>query len=83
MRRVRHLARSAAFIGLLHADGVSGRVPARAYARDLSERVERILCGYLPDGHRLTDHLTPAVVMVSGAVTGPTPGTREHRALAA
>ncbi|MFD7688581.1 TetR/AcrR family transcriptional regulator [Streptomyces sp. NPDC059781] len=78
-----HLAQSAAFIGLLHADGASGRLSAHAYAQDLSERVERALRGCLPDGHRLTDDLMLAVAMVSGAVTGPTPETREHRALAA
>ncbi|MFJ7134483.1 TetR/AcrR family transcriptional regulator [Streptomyces fungicidicus] len=80
-----HLAQSAAFIGLLHADGASGRFAAHAYARELSERVERALRGCLPDGHRLADpdDLMLAVAMVSGAVTGPTREGREHRALAA
>ncbi|CAL9638764.1 TetR/AcrR family transcriptional regulator [Streptomyces sp. Tu 3180] len=83
-----HLTQSAAFIGLLHADGVSGRFHAHAFARDLSERVERALRRCLPDGHRLgapdaPDDLMLAVAMVSGAATGPTREEREHRALAA
>ncbi|MFC9606351.1 TetR family transcriptional regulator [Streptomyces niveus] len=48
-----HLAQSAAFIGLLHADGANGRLRAHASAQDLSERFERALRGCLPDGHRL------------------------------
>ncbi|TXL88145.1 TetR/AcrR family transcriptional regulator [Streptomyces sp. IB2014 016-6] len=83
-----HLAQSAAFIGLLHADGANGRFRAHALAGDLSERFERSLRGCLPDGHRLgaadaPDDLMLAVAMVSGAVTGPTPEERERRALAA
>ncbi|EFE71053.1 TetR/AcrR family transcriptional regulator [Streptomyces viridosporus] len=83
-----HLTQSAAFIGLLHADGASGRLPAHAFARELSERVERALRGCLPEGHRLgapdaPDDLMLAVAMVSGAVTGPTHRERAHRALAA
>ncbi|MEU0743055.1 helix-turn-helix domain-containing protein [Streptomyces sp. NPDC006134] len=83
-----HLAQSAAFIGLLHADGTSGRFHAHACARDLSDRVERALRRCLPDGHRLgapdtPDDLMLAVAMVSGAVTGPTQEERERRALAA
>lgn len=92
-----HLVRSAAFIGLLHADGASGRfhadgedgrVHTHALARDLSERFERALRGCLPDGHRpgvpdASDDLMLAVAMVSGAVIGPTPEERERRALAA
>lgn len=83
-----HLVQSAAFIGLLHADGANGRFPAHALARELSGRFERALRGCLPDGHRLgapdaPDDLMLAVAMVSGAVTGPTPEERERRALAA
>ncbi|MFE2499110.1 TetR/AcrR family transcriptional regulator [Streptomyces scopuliridis] len=79
-----HLTESAAFIGLLHADGAS-RSGIRAYALALSERVERALRGHLPDGHRLgaADDLMLAIAMVSGAVTGPTREERERRALAA
>ncbi|MCI3221312.1 TetR/AcrR family transcriptional regulator [Streptomyces sp. NP-1717] len=83
-----HLVQSAAFIGLLHADGANGRSHAHALAPDLSERFARALRGCLPDGHRLAapdapDDLMLAVAMVSGAVIGPTPEERERRALAA
>lgn len=80
-----HLTESAAFIGLLHAEGAEGRAGIRAYALALSDRVERGLRGHLPDGHRLAagNDLMLAVAMVSGAVTGPTREERERRALAA
>ncbi|MEE1738680.1 helix-turn-helix domain-containing protein [Streptomyces sp. BE147] len=80
-----HLTESAAFIGLMHADGAGSRSGVRAHALALSERVERGLRGHLPDGHRLggANDLMLAVAMVSGAVTGPTREEREHRALAA
>ncbi len=82
-----HLTQSAAFIGLLHADGANGGPSVAAFARDLSERVERALRRCLRDGHRLgaperPDDLMLAVAMVSGAVTGPTREEREERALA-
>lgn len=80
-----HLTQSAAFIGLLHADGASAGPGARGCARNLSERVERALSGCLPHGHPLggPGALMLAVAMVSGAVTGPTREDRENRALAA
>ncbi|MFF1695835.1 TetR/AcrR family transcriptional regulator [Streptomyces sp. NPDC058257] len=80
-----HLTESAAFIGLLHAEGAGGHSDISAYAVDLSERVERGLRGHLPEGHRLgaADDLMLAVAMVSGAVTGPTREERERRAMAA
>lgn len=84
-----HLTQSAAFIGLLHADGADGALSsAHTLARDLSERVERALRGCLPATHPLgapdrPGDLMLAVAMVSGAVTGPTREEREHRALAA
>ncbi|WP_030544147.1 TetR/AcrR family transcriptional regulator [Streptomyces albus] len=81
-----HLAESAAFIGILHADAAGGHSGIPAYAEALSERVERALRRHLPDGHRLAaeaDDLMIAVAMVSGAVTGPDRVRREHRALAA
>ncbi|MCX4967516.1 TetR/AcrR family transcriptional regulator [Streptomyces sp. NBC_00654] len=80
-----HLTESAAFIGLMHADGAGSRSGIRAHALALSERVERGLRGHLPDGYRLggANDLMLAVAMVSGAVTGPTREEREQRALAA
>ncbi|MEV4876331.1 helix-turn-helix domain-containing protein [Streptomyces cyaneofuscatus] len=81
-----HLTESAAFIGLLHADRTGGRPDGvHAHASALSDRVARSLRGHLTDGHRLgaSDDLMLAVAMVSGAVTGPTRGERERRALAA
>ncbi|MGW0788798.1 TetR/AcrR family transcriptional regulator [Streptomyces sp. NPDC002911] len=80
-----HATESAAFIGLMHADGAGSRSDLRAHASVLSERVERSLRGWLPDGHRLgaADDLMLAIAMVSGAVTGPTREERERRALAA
>ncbi|MDT0443033.1 helix-turn-helix domain-containing protein [Streptomyces johnsoniae] len=80
-----HMTESAAFVSLVHAETANGRVGTHAYARDLSERVERALRGLLPDGHRLgaANDLMLAVAMVSGAVTGPTREEQEHRALAA
>ncbi|MEV7111296.1 TetR/AcrR family transcriptional regulator [Streptomyces anulatus] len=80
-----HLAESAAFIGLLHADRAGGRPGIRAHALALSGRVERALRKHLPRGHRLSegDDLVLCVAMVSAAVTGPTREEREHRALAA
>ncbi|MFJ9890713.1 TetR/AcrR family transcriptional regulator [Streptomyces sp. NPDC091287] len=80
-----HLAESAAFIGLLHADRVGGRSGIRAHALALSERVECALRKHLPRGHRLSvgDDLVLSVAMVSAAVIGPTREEREHRALAA
>ncbi|MFI8434477.1 TetR/AcrR family transcriptional regulator [Streptomyces sp. NPDC079020] len=80
-----HLTESAAFIGLMHADGAASRSGVRAHALALSARVERGLRGHLPDGYRLggANDLMLAVAMVSGAVTGPTREEREHRALAA
>lgn len=80
-----HAVESAAFIGLMHADEAGGRSGIRAHASMLSERVERSLRGWLPDGHRLgaADDLMLAVAMVTGAVTGPTREERERRALAA
>ncbi|NEB16842.1 TetR/AcrR family transcriptional regulator [Streptomyces coelicoflavus] len=82
-----HLTESAAFIGILHADG-AGRRPGGppSYAQALSERVERALRAHLPDGHRLAaadDDLMIAVAMVSGAVTGHTREQRERRSRAA
>ncbi|MFI1753329.1 TetR/AcrR family transcriptional regulator [Streptomyces sp. NPDC020571] len=81
-----HLTESAAFIGLLHAEGAGSPSSVPSYAHDLSERVERALRAQLPDGHRLAaadDDLMIAVAMVSGAVTGPTREQRERRARAA
>ncbi|MFD7956564.1 TetR/AcrR family transcriptional regulator [Streptomyces ardesiacus] len=81
-----HLAESAAFIGILHADGAGSRSVVPPYARALSERVGRALRAHLPDGHRLAagdDDLMIAVAMVSGAVTGPTREQRERRGRAA
>ncbi|MFI8946655.1 TetR family transcriptional regulator [Streptomyces sp. NPDC053750] len=81
-----HLTESAAFIGVLHADGAGSPASVPSYARALSERVERALRAHLPDGHRLAaaaDDLMIAVAMVSGAVTGPTREQRERRARAA
>ncbi|MGX1508074.1 UNVERIFIED_CONTAM: AcrR family transcriptional regulator [Streptomyces graminofaciens] len=81
-----HLTESAAFIGILHADGAAGRSGVPSYASALSDRVERALRRLLPDGHRLAsvnDDLMIAVAMVSGAVTGHTREEREHRARAA
>ncbi|MER6111071.1 TetR/AcrR family transcriptional regulator [Streptomyces hirsutus] len=82
-----HLKESAAFIGLLHADGSDRHSGVRAHALALSRRVERALRAHLPDdgGHRpvAADDLMLAVAMVSGAVTGPSHEERERRALAA
>lgn len=80
-----HMAESAAFIGLMHADGTSNGSETRPYALALSERVERALRGHLPVGHRLetADDLMLAVAMVSGAATGPGHEERERRVLAA
>ncbi|MFI8302992.1 TetR/AcrR family transcriptional regulator [Streptomyces sp. NPDC085927] len=83
-----HLKESAAFIGLLHADGSDRHSGVRAHALALSRRVERALRAHLPDddgGHRpaAADDLMLAVAMVSGAVTGPSREERERRALAA
>ncbi|WP_320775376.1 helix-turn-helix domain-containing protein [Streptomyces sp. CRN 30] len=80
-----HLTESAAFISLLHAGAADRRSGAHAYARALSERVERVLRARVPAGHRLAgaDDLMLAVAMVSGAVTGPTREERERRVLAA
>lgn len=80
-----HLAQSAAFISLLHADEASGHPRTRTFARALHDRVGRALRGCVPDGHRLAapGDLMLAVSMVSGAVTGPTHALRERRALAA
>ncbi|MGW0949160.1 TetR family transcriptional regulator [Streptomyces sp. NPDC002623] len=84
-----HQTESAAFIGLLLADGEgdgegdgSG---TRTHALALSERVERALRGHLPRGHRLeaADDLMLAVAMVSGAATGHSREERERRALTA
>ncbi|APS18243.1 TetR/AcrR family transcriptional regulator [Streptomyces parvus] len=80
-----HLADSAAFIGLLHAERVGSRSGIRAHVLGLSERVERALRQHLPAEHRLSggDDLALAVAMVSAAVIGPTRAERELRALAA
>ncbi len=80
-----HLADSAAFIGLLHAERVGSRSGIRAYALELSERVERALRRHLPPEHRLSagDDLALSIAMVSAAVIGPTRAERELRALAA
>ncbi|MBM7052932.1 MULTISPECIES: TetR/AcrR family transcriptional regulator [Streptomyces] len=80
-----HLAESAAFIGLLHADRAGSRSGIRAHASGLSERVERALRRHLPRGHRLSwaDDLVLSVAMVSAAVIGTTREERERRALAA
>ncbi|NEE42769.1 TetR/AcrR family transcriptional regulator, partial [Streptomyces sp. SID7982] len=80
-----HLADSAAFIGLLHAERVGSRSGIRAHVLGLSERVERALRRHLPAEHRLSggDDLALAVAMVSAAVIGPTRAERELRALAA
>ncbi|OON81680.1 TetR/AcrR family transcriptional regulator [Streptomyces tsukubensis] len=86
-----HLTKSAAFIGLLHAHGVTGRTDTTdttetiVHALALSDRVERALRKHLPEGHRLSagEDLMLAVAMVSGAVTGPTREVREHRAAGA
>ncbi|ANS65081.1 TetR family transcriptional regulator [Streptomyces lincolnensis] len=82
-----HQVRSAAFIGLLHAEGARGRAPGAA--RELADRVGRTLRGCLPAGGRAgapdaRDDLMLAVAMVSGAVSGgATHEERERRALAA
>lgn len=80
-----HLTESAAFIGLLHADGAAQRPDSLAFALGLSERVRAALRGQLPGRHPLyaADDLMLAVAMVSGAVIGPTRADRERRALAA
>ncbi|KPC79999.1 MULTISPECIES: TetR/AcrR family transcriptional regulator [Streptomyces] len=80
-----HLTESAAFLGLLHANGATGHTEALAHALVLSGRVESALRQLLPQGHRLSapDGLMLAVAMVSGAVGGPTREVREHRAVAA
>ncbi|MEZ7006230.1 TetR family transcriptional regulator [Streptomyces sp. AD55] len=81
-----HLTQSAAFIGMLHADGAGSRAAVPAYAVELSERVERSLRRHLPAGHRLAgadEGVRLAVAMVAGAVTGPTREQRERRALTA
>ncbi|MFD7135468.1 helix-turn-helix domain-containing protein [Streptomyces sp. NPDC059894] len=81
-----HLTESAAFISLLRAaDEADDRPGTRAYAHDLSHRVERALRTRMPDGHRLAEanHLMLAVGMVSGVAVGPTREERERRVLAA
>ncbi|MFC9182117.1 TetR/AcrR family transcriptional regulator [Streptomyces globisporus] len=80
-----HLVDSAAFIGLLHAERVGSRSDIRAYAIELSERVERALRRHIPAEHRLGagDDLALSIAMVSAAVIGPTRAERELRALAA
>ncbi|MFE4451119.1 TetR/AcrR family transcriptional regulator [Streptomyces sp. NPDC056796] len=80
-----HLKESAAFLGLLHANGATGHTDALAHALVLSGRVESALRRHLPAGHRLAgaDDLMLAVAMVSGATSGPTREVRERRARAA
>lgn len=79
-----HQTQSAAFIGLLHADGMNDPAGSRTWSRNLSERVENALRHCLPAGHPLgADDLMLAIAMVSGAATGPTPEERERRAVAA
>ncbi|MFB7274659.1 TetR/AcrR family transcriptional regulator [Streptomyces sp. NPDC056244] len=80
-----HLAGSAAFVGLLHADRAGGRSGILAHALAMSERVEIALRKHLPRGHQLSaeDDLALSVAMVSAAATGSTREEREHRALAA
>lgn len=79
-----HQTQSAAFIGLLHADGMNDPAGSRTWSRNLSERVENALRHCLPPGHPLgADDLMLAIAMVSGAATGPTPEERERRAVAA
>ncbi|WP_416973708.1 TetR/AcrR family transcriptional regulator [Streptomyces sp. 4F14] len=81
-----HQTESAAFVGMLHSEGVGSHAEVPSYAAELSRRVERALRLRLPDGHRLaarSEDLMIAVSMVSGAVTGPTREQREHRATAA
>nr|WP_228083270.1 TetR/AcrR family transcriptional regulator [Streptomyces sp. MA3_2.13] len=80
-----HLTESAAFISLLHIDDAGQRDGTHAYAKVLSERVERALRERLPEGHRLgeANDLMLAIAMVSGAVAGPTREERERRVLAA
>ncbi|CAL9613882.1 hypothetical protein SUDANB58_05697 [Streptomyces sp. enrichment culture] len=81
-----HLTESAAFVGILHAEGAVSHAGVPAYASALSTRVERAVRARLPDGHRLAAHpddLMLAVAMVAGAATGPTREHREHRARAA
>ncbi|MEU3263903.1 helix-turn-helix domain-containing protein [Streptomyces bacillaris] len=75
-----HLAESAAFIGLLHADRTGGGSATAA----LSDRVQHSLRTHLPPGHPLSaEDLELAVAMVSAAVVGPTREDRQRRALAA
>ncbi|WP_437022341.1 TetR/AcrR family transcriptional regulator [Streptomyces sp. enrichment culture] len=81
-----HLTESAAFIGVLHADGAGRGSAVPAYAVALSRRVERALRTRLPRDHPLAsepDDLMIAVGMISGVVTGPTREHRERRARAA
>lgn len=77
---------SAAFSGVLHAEGLTRHTESPAYATALADRVELAIRPHLPDGHPLTRHpedLMVAVAMVSGATTGPTREQREQRALTA
>ncbi|MFJ5265623.1 TetR/AcrR family transcriptional regulator [Streptomyces sp. NPDC088387] len=80
-----HLAGSAAFVGLMHADGAAGPSGILAHALALSERVETALRRHLPQGHRLDagEDLALSVAMVSAAAVGPTREARERRAVAA
>ncbi|MEW1818256.1 TetR/AcrR family transcriptional regulator [Streptomyces diastaticus] len=79
-----HLAESAAFIGLLRAEGTTRHREALAHAEELAGRLERALRTPLRGGSPLgVADLMLAVAMVSGAVTGPTREDRERRALAA
>ncbi|ALC26728.1 MULTISPECIES: TetR/AcrR family transcriptional regulator [Streptomyces] len=81
-----HLAESAAFIGLLHADRTGGgsATTAHTHPSALSDRVQHSLRTHLPPGHPLSaEDLELAVAMVSAAVVGPTREDRQRRALAA
>ncbi|MEV7513959.1 helix-turn-helix domain-containing protein [Streptomyces diastaticus] len=79
-----HLAESAAFIGLLRAEGTTRHREALAHAEELAGRLERALRTPLRGGSPLgVADLMLAVAMVSGAVTGPTREDRERRVLAA
>ncbi|MEU3054783.1 TetR/AcrR family transcriptional regulator [Streptomyces griseus] len=75
-----HLAESAAFIGLLHADRAGSRSGIRTHALTLSRRVERALRKHLPPGHPLETTGPAAEPRPSPTVATKAPGSSSRTA---